>query len=215
VKNKIILYSVIILVVIALSFFGFRYYKVKSTMMAVTPLLQNISLRLANDARYDYEPSQITYKELFEKIEKDLSEIDSKIIDIQSMPATFCEDKVAAAISYAQSCQELLRTLLNKRRKHLDMSSVLEAWNKKALDLYLGSGYYGVEYARKDVKTKLQDYKEASQELSTVIKRVDDARKKVIAVLPEKSIVEVSVLDKLKKQNDEELKTLEKTILIF
>ncbi len=203
-KNKIVLYSLIIVGVIAVGFFGFRYYKVSSTMGSVAPLLQNISLRVANDVRYEYEPTKITYKELFEKIEKDLSEIDSKIIDVQAMPTTFCEDKVSGAITYAQSCQELLRMLLNKNRKSLQVSSALE-WNKKALDLYLASSYYGAEYAKrsfnedsKDVKTKMQDYKEATSELSPIIKKVEDARKKVVAYLPEKAVVASSVLDKLK-----------------
>jgi hypothetical protein len=215
-RNKVIVYLLIVLVVITGGFFGFRYYKIRSTMGTVAPLLQNISLRVANDVRYEYEPTKITYKELFEKIEKDLSEIDSKIIDVQSMPTTFCEDKVSGAITYAQSCQELLRMLLNKNRKSLAVSSALE-WNKKALDLYLASSYYGAEYAKrsfdeasKDVKTKMQEYKEAAQELSPVIKKVEDARKKVVAYLPAKSVIEQSVLDKLKKKNDEELKSFEK-----
>lgn len=215
-KNKVILYLLIALVVIAVGFFGFRYYKISSTMGAVSPLLQNISLRVTNDVRYEYEPTKITYRELFEKIEKDLSEIDSKIIDVQSIPATFCEDKVSAAISYAQSCQELLRMLLNKNRKSLAVSSALE-WNKKTLDLYWASSYYGTEYAKrsfdeanKDVKTKMQEYKEATQELMPVIKKVDDSRKKVITYLPEKAVVDIGVLDKLKKKNEEELKSFEK-----
>ena len=215
-KNKVILYLLITFVVIGVGFFGFRYYKISSTMGAIAPLLQNISLRVTNDVRYEYEPTKITYKELFEKSEKDLSEIDSKIIDVQSMPATFCADKVSAAISYAQACQELLRMLLNKNRKSLAVSSALE-WNKKTLDLYLASSYYGAEYAKKsldeaseDVKTKMREYKEAAQELMPVIEKVDDSRKKVITFLPEKSVVDVGVLDKLKKKNEEELNSLEK-----
>jgi prefoldin subunit 5 len=183
-KNKVIFYSVVILLIVAVSFFGFRYYKIKSTMGTITPLLQNVSLRVTNDARYEYESTKITYKELFEKIEKDLSEIESKIIDIQSLPTIFCEDKISVAISYAQSCQELLRTLLNKNRKFLAVQSALE-WNKKAFNLYLGSISYGGEYAKKtfdeassDVKTKIQEFKEASQDISTAIKKVEDARKK-------------------------------------
>jgi predicted CopG family antitoxin len=215
-NRKVVFISVAVIFVIAISFFGFRYYKITTTLGTITPLLQNVSLRVSNDARYEYEPSKITYKELFEKIEKDLSEIDNKIIDIQSLPTTFCEDKVSAAVTYAQSCQELLRALLNKNRKMLALQSALE-WSKKTLDLYLGAGYYGAEYAKKtfneasdDVKTKIQELKDSTQEVSAVIKKLEETRKKAIEIFPGKAIIDTSVLEKLNKKIDEESKPEEK-----
>jgi hypothetical protein len=215
-KNKLVLTLLIAVILIAIGFFGFRYLKINSTMGAVTPIIQNISLRTTNDVRYEYEPAQISYKEYFEKYEKDLSEIESKIIDVQSISATYCENRVSAAIAYARSCQELLRSLLNKSRKSLAASSAME-WNKQALQRYLASSSYGTEYAKesfdeskKDVETKLQEYKDAAKELSPVIKKFEDARKLASTYLPGKYIVDTIVIDKLKKKNDEELKGFEK-----
>jgi hypothetical protein len=215
-KRKVIFYSIAALVALTISFYGFRYYKIKSTMGVVAPLLQNISIRVANTARYESKPTKIIFQERLEKCERDISEIESKIIDIQSMHAPFCADKLAAAIAYAQSCQELLSTLLNKNRKVIAVYASVEK-SSKAIQLFLGTGFDGPEYMQKiyaekiaaesvnELRANLKEVNEALQEVLTVIQKVDSERTKV-AFLPAKSIVDASVLDDLKKKTDEDLR---------
>jgi hypothetical protein len=214
-NRKVVLYSTAVIFIVAISFFGYRYYKIRTALGTITPLLQNVSLRVSNDVRYEYEPSKITFKELFERIEKDLSEIDSKIIDIQSLPTTFSEDKISVAVAYAQSCQELLRALLNKNRKMLAAQSAIE-WSKKALHLELRAGYDN-QYARNisddawgDAKSGIQELKDSTQEVSTVIKKVEETGKKASEIFPAKVIVDERVLDKLKEKINEESRAADK-----
>src|SRR5689334_24894146 len=61
-----------------LAFLGYRYYHVRTVRNAIEPLVQNITLRTANDLNYAIDPQKITYKELFDKLDKDKAEIDSK-----------------------------------------------------------------------------------------------------------------------------------------
>jgi hypothetical protein len=209
-KKKLMFFSIVVLMIVVGGFFGFRYYKINSTMSSVETLIHNISLRVSNDARYEYEPSTITFKELFEKLEKDISEIDSKIIDIQSLPTTFCADRVSTAVSYAQSCQELLRALLNKNRKSLNESSASdranEAWFSNLSDEYAMKRFHE---ANENASKSFQESKDAAKDLSTIIEKTDEARKKALEVLPAKSIIEPSVMEKLKKSNDDTLKQFE------
>ncbi len=65
---------------------------------------------------------------MFETIDKDLSEIDSKIIEIQMMQSSFSgNDEIAAALKYIESCQRLLRALKAKNYKQLSGNDLAQA----------------------------------------------------------------------------------------
>jgi hypothetical protein len=213
-ERKVFLYSFAVILVAVIGFFGYRYYKTSSTINAIIPLLQNVSIRVSNDIRYEYESSEITTGELFDKIEKDLSEIDSKIIEMQSLPTIFCEEKVTVAIAYAQSCQELLRALRNNKNK-MHSASFAMRWEEKAFDLFKVSSNFGVDHAKnnlneaiKESETKIQEYKESVKEVPKIIKKVEDNREKAIKIFPARVIIEESVLKKLNNKFIERMKKI-------
>ena len=127
---KILILFVVTVLVAASGFLVFRYYQVSKVRSAIEPLVHNVTLRASNEIKYDLEPSKVTYKELFEKIDKDLAEIESKKIDIQTVPSRFGEDAIAASLNYMNSCQGLLRALESKYYKQLALSTST-GWNKK------------------------------------------------------------------------------------
>jgi hypothetical protein len=209
--KKVVLCIVGVIVVVAVGFFGYRYYKISSTLGAIAPLVTNVSLRVSNDVRYEYdESSNITYEELSKKNENDLAEIDNKIIDIQSLPTTFCKDKVSTAVIYVQSCQELLRALLNKHRRELDVKVAVkgrkESFLQSLKDMF---GKYSDRRADKDLedqKEKKQELRDSIQEVLSVIGKLERDRKEAIKILPAKTLIDASVLDKLNKKIDEQSK---------
>ena len=87
--KKAIFLVIGLVVIFIVSFIFYRYYQISQVRNQLSPLVQNITLRTSNNVIFETEESKITYKELFEKIEKDLSEIDSKIIDLQTISASF------------------------------------------------------------------------------------------------------------------------------
>jgi hypothetical protein len=76
------------------------------------------------------EPSNITYKELFEKFDRDLSEMDSRSLDLQTIP-NLSEDRTTASLKYIKSCQEILRALESKYRNKMAWESSVE-WSETA-----------------------------------------------------------------------------------
>src|SRR5208337_1476041 len=73
--------------------------------------------------RQETEGSTATWGETFERLEKDVADIDTKIIDLQTIPASYNAREIAAALTYVRSCQDLLRALLLADRKLFDAES--------------------------------------------------------------------------------------------
>jgi len=65
-----------------IGYFEWRQHQVPVTLL---PHLKSTTLRLANSLGYELQPSNVTYGELFESIGKHVTEIDSKIIDVQTL----------------------------------------------------------------------------------------------------------------------------------
>jgi hypothetical protein len=198
-----------VLIVIS-GFVIFRYYQINRVTNSLEPLVQNVTLRTLNDAKYEIDPERITYKELFEKIDKDKSEIDSKIIEIQIIQGRFGEDEIAASLNYAKSCQGLLRALESKAYKQLAVDSAIE-WEKKARDLYIGSGYYGAYYAKKTYDEANKDFDKKSDEFYASVDDVANAlaatgaaRVVLAHFLSDKFIIDKDLLAKLAIRNEKD-----------
>jgi hypothetical protein len=198
---------VVFILAVGVAFFVLRYYEISKARSAIEPLVQNVTLRTSNDINYDVEPSKITYKELFEKLDKDLSEIESKKIDLQTISSTFDEQELEASLNYMKSCQGLLRALESRYYKQLAYSTALET-EEKALTFYSSAGYYGRYYTYKtykdaveDVKKKEAEYNESMDDVSKAIVAMGPARTGISKFVSDKSIVEDRLLTKLSIKN--------------
>jgi hypothetical protein len=207
---KVLILILMTLVVAAGGFLVYRYYQVSKVRSAIEPLVQNVTLRTSNDIKYDIEPSKVTYKELFEKIDKDLSEIESKKIDIQTIASRFDQDEILASLNYMNSCQGLLRALESKYYKQLALSNSFE-WHTKAYELYLRSGYYGRYYAKqtldeadKDIKKKEEEFNGSVDDLSKALKDIEPTRGALARFISDKSILENDLLLNLAKKNEKD-----------
>jgi hypothetical protein len=197
--------AVIAIIVLVIIVVGYRYYSIYSVKKVLIPIIHNITLRISNNLKMEYEDSQITYKEYFEKAEKDLAEIDSKIIDIQTVNASFGKSEVEAALNYAKASQELLRSTSNAKRKQLAFESGIK-WAKKSFEDAKEAGEFGREYAYKhankaykDVDNASVEYIEAMNVLLKSIKKMEDARKLTRNSFSEKYLIEPIILSKATK----------------
>jgi hypothetical protein len=192
---------------IGLAFVAYRYYHVRTVRSSVEPLVQNITLRTGNDLNYAIDPQKITYKELFEKLDKDKTEIDSKIIDLQTIESRFSGDEIAASLRYAKSCEALLRTLESKYYKDMEVSSAVE-WNRKTRELYESSNYFGRYYAKKtydeavaNFEKKSGEYDASVDDFAKAIKDTESARSEVSSYFSDRFLLDAGIFAKLNSGN--------------
>jgi len=117
-KRKIILVG-LVMVALAGVYFSVQWYKQSQLIKAITPHVKNVSLRTTNSLNYDInDNTNITYKELLEKIDADISEADKRILEVQTLTTSLKQANTDIVISYLRGCQELLRAQSAKYRKH-------------------------------------------------------------------------------------------------
>jgi prefoldin subunit 5 len=168
---------------------------------------------LANAARYETEKdSKITFKELFEKLESDIAEIDKRILEVQTIATPSNKEIVDPVLDYLKGSQELLRALLLKSRKLLAVRSASD-WTDRAIQDLRTSGYYGYEYAKRASDNALKDFQKATDEyngsiadVSMAARNMKAAHSKVAALLPADVLADPAIFDAIEKKNVPESK---------
>ena len=207
-KIKIIGAIAAILVVTG-GYFGYLRYEQHKFVESITPHVKNASLRLANAVRYETEKdSKITYKELFEKLESDVSEIDKRILDVQTIATPSNKEITDPVLTYLKSSQELIRAILMKYRKQLALSSASD-WVERALDDLRSANSYGREYAikasdkaMKDFEKASKEYDEARAEVLPAVTRMREAYANAAKSMSPDILANPSIFEAVAKQND-------------
>ncbi len=192
---------------------GYTRYEQHKFQEAITPHVKNASVRLANVVRYETEnDSTITYKELFEKLESDVAEIDKRIIDVQTLATPEKKEVTDPVLAYLKSSQELLRALLQKYRKQLSASSAKDRLESEMDDLR-NANYYSHEYAAKSAQNALKDFEEAAKEYAdattdvfSAAKKMTEAQKKVEPLIRGDALTDIAILKTIAEKNDNKTK---------
>lgn len=201
VMKKYILAAAILLIG-AMSYMGYARYERIRLIDAITPHIKNVSLRVANSARYETESdAQITYKELFERLESDIAEIDKRLIDVQTLASPETASLTDPAINYLKASQGYLRVLLQKYRKSFALSNARE-WARKMIDEYSASSGYGVDFAKRSADKAIKEYGEAEKEFHATIpelrvatEKLKEARTAAGKSLPDDALLQIAQLD--------------------
>ncbi|MGE0113098.1 hypothetical protein [Aquabacterium sp.] len=120
--KKTIILVIVILTGIA-GYFGYQEYKVNEFVDIASPHLKNTSIRVAGEIDYMLASnSKITYKELLEKLEEDISEMDKRSLEIQTVASERNKEISLLAVEYVKASQVLSRSFLNHARKALAMT---------------------------------------------------------------------------------------------
>ena len=208
---KRILLAVIAIGVVFAGYLGYQQYEIFKVLDAVTPHVKNTSLRVANSARHETESdSKITYKELFEKLESDISEVDKRLIEVQTLASPKSAKYTDPAIEYLKATQVYLRAMLQKYRKALKLSIAID-WSQQQLDELRDSTSYSYEYAirsfnkaGKDRDEAMKEYfQEAIPELKVAAKKLKLARAAVSQIYPQDALVPVEQIDAIIAMNTE------------
>lgn len=205
--KKYILATAIMLIGV-MSYTGYARYEQNRLIDAITPHVKNASLRVANSARYETEAdAKITYKELFEKLEIDIAEIDKRLIDVQTLASPKTVTLTDPIINYLKASQGFLRALLQKYRKSLALSSARE-WTQKMIDEYRTSSGYGVDFAKRTADKAIKEHSEAEKEFNATIpelrvatEKLKEARTTIGKSLPDDALLQMAQLDAIIANN--------------
>jgi len=135
----------------------------------------------------------------------DKSEIDSRIIELQTIESRFSDDEIAASVNYARSCQRLLRALESKTYKLMEVSAAVQ-WDETTRNLYHSSFYS--DYAKKTYDEAVANFEKKSNEydasvdvLAQTMKDMEVARDELGHYLSDKFLLDREVLSSLATNN--------------
>lgn len=204
-KKKLIIVAVTV-ILIAAGYAGFVSYEQRKFVESITPHVKNASLSLANVVRYETEETKITYKELFDKLESDISEIDKRILDVQTIATPSNKKVTDRVIGYLKGSQELLRSLLLKYRKQLAVSSARDS-TERSIEFMRNAGQYGHEYASKAADSALKDwrkaeieYAEAKSDVLNAANNMKKAHASLATNIPSDALADATIFETIAKK---------------
>jgi hypothetical protein len=169
--RKTILISVIVVVVAASA--GAAYWKITDVKSrAVPPValqhVKNSSLRLANSLSFELTRSNVTYRELYQTLEKNVTEIDSHIIDIQSIETSRNRENVEPLIAYLRVGQDVLRAQEQYYQRQVAQNVTSSSFAEAQQRLHEASPF-GHDYARTSAVRAAQEVTKANLELDAAL----------------------------------------------
>lgn len=171
-------------------YFGYLEYRSRLVPEAVLPHVKNASLRLESSLSYELEPSHITYRELFDKLEKHVTELDSKVIDVRTLETPKNSTRMKPLLEYMKAVQDTLRAQESMYRKQLALSVAMESTEEAFRELRTTTSY-GFDYARRAADRASERVTKANTEFGTArdafrqsLERLDSVRKDLGSTSP-------------------------------
>ena len=197
-----------VLAALLLSYAGYARYQHDQFVKAIVPHVKSVSVRVANSARYEMsDDSAITYRELFEKLEADIEEIDQQLVTVQTMTTADHRNSIEPVVDYLESSQEFLRALLSKYRKQLAFSSATD-WMISQLEDLNSATYYSYDFERKsyleavaDANKASDEYKASIPELGQATARLKRSIERVGKIVPRDALLDTSMVETILRTN--------------
>jgi hypothetical protein len=200
--------------VVAAILVSLHEYSARQLPDVATPIAKNASLRINDCLSYEVQPSNTTYGELLEKIQKNVGEIDSKIIDLQSAETSKNSAAVKPLLEYLHAGLDVLRAQAMATRKQMESRGAVERAGE-AYREYMDSSGYGVEYASKSlgrakeaVTKSMTEYKDAQETLKTSLNGLTSARNKALQNVPAAVLCDSQIIEKVQQRTAKELESV-------
>jgi hypothetical protein len=209
--KKIFAATAVVAVIIA-GYFGYQRHSDTEFLNTLTPHIKNASIRVTNSSELEVKPSQATFKEVFERLDTDIAEIEKHLIEVQSISSSKTTQISTPAIAYLRAAQEFSRALSMKYRKTLIASTSHESYIDALKDQIAASGY-GREHAQarsdraSDAATKAtEELAVATSDLQTAATTLKTARNTASPLFPDDALVTTKRLDEVIAANAESKK---------
>lgn len=191
-----------------------REYFARQLPDVATAIVKNASLRLNDCMSYQVQPSNTTYGELLEKLQKNISEIDSKIIDLQSAQTSKNSATVKPLLDYLHAGLDVLRAQAMATRKQMESGSAVERTNE-AYREYMESSGYNVDYASKSfarakeaLAKTVNEYKDAQESLKTSLNALTVTRNAALQSVPPTILCDAQLIGKVQERTTKELESV-------
>ena len=176
--KKFAITGVVVCAVLAAGFFWKKHDDSASFIQSLAPHVKNSSIRVANTIQFEAESSQITFKELFDKVDADVAEMERRIIEVQSVGNVENEKTVTPTVAYLKGCQEVSRSIAMKYRKTLAFTNAIDHSGEAIRDMKSASSYsYG--YAKDRSVRAINEMAKIAGERDEAIKEVVSAASKL------------------------------------
>lgn len=197
----------LVFVLTGAGFFGYRTYNDRQLIQSAIPSIKNTALRVSNalNSMTD-DKSGLTYKEMFDKVNADLAEIDKRLLDIQTSTTPSTKERLDEFAKYLKLAQEVLRAESNYFRKQLATENALE-WARKAADRIVeSSSRYELTYTSKaaddalsDARKKLVEMESAALVMNNALSAFEAFQHTIAPHVGTDTLVESQVLDRAEK----------------
>ena len=206
---KLAVASILAVVLSVGAYFGYQHYEAYQLIVAITPHVKNASIRVQNSTRFETDSdSKATFKEVFERLEADIAEIEKHLIEVQTLTNPKTVSIAEPSVNYLKDSQEYLRALLKKARSILKLSSASDRTTEAIADIRLSSKYE-LDYAKRRADKALEEMKEAEievrdsrQELAAAARKLLLSGEALQGALAKDALVPVAQLQAVADKND-------------
>jgi hypothetical protein len=193
--------------ILAFGYFLFSNYQESSYKNSINPHIKNSSLRFNNSiAKMSAPDSAVSFKEILEKLNSDISSLDENILEIQTLSNNKYEKIYIPTIEYIQACQETLRLLQADSNTRLKLHVALKRAQTAPDRMLSAKSMTEVEYIKSQADEDINTSKALSDELKEIEKKtryslemVMEKRKLLENIFPNDSLVETNLANKLFK----------------
>jgi hypothetical protein len=201
--NKKVIGIVLLLLCVLAAYFGYVKYAEHKLIESLSPHVKNTSLRLANTLSYETDTTNATFLELFSKLESEISEIDKRLLEVQTIASPANKATTDVVIDYIKSGKELLRAELNASRKQLAIVTAQELKNQMQEACIKSDSPRAGEYpcktyyeARESLGKANSEAKEAITGFLTSLKKMDKSRVQLSELMAADCLLDSTVLKK-------------------
>ncbi|MBW7899836.1 MAG: hypothetical protein H3C26_00015 [Rhodocyclaceae bacterium] len=192
---------IVVLLLVAVGFFGYTKYQERQLVEAVRPHVKNTSLRIENFARLKTDKSNITYKEFFSKVDSDLAELDKRLLDVQTLSTATNKETTDIAASYIRTAQDFIRAMGAMTQKDLSVNAA-KNWASQSIDDLRTSTSYSYQHAKRtsdkaveDFRKAIDEYKEAEEEMKAAASKMKEAAIFAGAKLDKEMVISPEAMD--------------------
>ena len=143
----------------AAAYFGHESYQRQVALAKVVPIVRQVSVRLSESLALERAPG-VTFKELFDRMERYVGATDDKILELRTMDASRISEEHQFVLRYAELAQAAWRsksavyqTMLSAQSSH--------KWAMERMSEFTGSSGYGRDLNHRMAAKAVTDAREA------------------------------------------------------
>jgi hypothetical protein len=188
-------------------YIGYRHHVDNQAIDAAVPAVKNTSLRVANALKLFTQPSNATYKELFDKADADVAELDKKHLDVQTAATPSTEKWMSAIGAYLVASQDVLRAEAGMYRKKLLAESAFEQSQQAARRYAQASSIYETRFlvASRDEslaeeRKRVGEFQDATKTMNAALTKLSEARDSLTTFVPGDALIDPALLEEARKR---------------